>query len=101
MWKNWLTPFKSFSGVAVGACAVVDCAIGVCSLVVVFSELVFSGMVFSGRVRELARVKAALTKRDWEERSPGRPIAPMPRLYSVSGRFGANLFSGEAAERCM
>ncbi len=73
MWKNWLTPFKS-------------------------SEL-FS--VFSGRVRELARVKAALTKRDWEERSPGRPIAPMPRLYSVSGRFGANLFSGEAAERCM
>lgn len=53
MWKNWLMPFKSSSGVAV-----VGCVIEVCSLVV------FSFAVFSGRVRELARVKAALTKRD-------------------------------------
>ena len=28
-------------------------------------------------------VKAALTKRDWEDQSPGIPIAPSPRLYLV------------------
>ena len=58
MWKNWLTPFRSSSGAVV-----VDCVVAACSLAV-FSFAVFSGRVFSGRVRELARVKAALTKRD-------------------------------------
>ena len=31
-------------------------------------------------IKEFILVKATLTKRDWEERSPGRPNAPMPRL---------------------
>ena len=30
--------------------------------------------------RELSYVNAAFTKREAEERSPGSPIAPMPRL---------------------
>ena len=32
-----------------------------------------------------ARTKAARTKRDWEERSPGSPSAPMPLLYVCNG----------------
>lgn len=43
---------------------------------------------------ELPRVKATLTKRDIEERSPGRPMPPMPRLSSGRSTPGAKVFSG-------
>ena len=49
---------------------------------------------------ELARTKAARTNRDWEDRSPGRPMAPMPRLYVSSGRAGAKRFTGGSGDSC-
>ena len=39
-----------------------------------------------------ARTKAARTKRDWEERSPGSPSAPMPLLYVCNGSLSEKLF---------
>ena len=54
-----------------------------------------------GLHRECARVKATRTKRDWLDRSPGSPIAPMPRLYVVSGASGANVFFGDSGESAM
>ena len=36
--------------------------------------------VSSSQLTEFMRVKAARTKRESEDRSPGRPLAPMPRL---------------------
>lgn len=47
---------------------------------------------------ELNLVKTALTKRDCELRSPGRPMPPMPRLYSLRSRLGAKALAGVAAE---
>ena len=37
---------------------------------------------------EFSFTNATLTNRDWEERSPGSPSAPMPRLWGKSGSFG-------------
>ena len=37
--------------------------------------------------------------RDCEDKSPGSPMAPMPRLYSSSGRVGAKRFSGGFGDR--
>jgi len=47
---------------------------------------------------ELARTKAARTNRDWEDRSPGSPMAPMPRLYVVRGSAGAKWFTGGSGD---
>ena len=43
---------------------------------------------------ELSFVNATFAKRDADERSPGSPIAPIPRLYVVSSALLPKLFSG-------
>ena len=45
------------------------------------------------------RVNAVRMNRDCEDKSPGSPMAPMPRLYSSSGRAGAKRFSGGFGDR--
>ena len=39
-------------------------------------------------------MNATFAKRDADERSPGSPIAPIPRLYVVSSALLPKLFSG-------
>ena len=49
--------------------------------------------------REFSFVKATRTNRDWDERSPGSPRAPMPRLYCGSDRPGPKVASTGSGER--
>lgn len=46
-------------------------------------------------------VKATRTKRDVEEKSPGRPSAPIPRLYAVSARSSGKVFTGCFGDKCI
>ena len=43
---------------------------------------------------EFSFVNATFAKRDADERSPGSPIAPIPRLYAVRSALLPKLFSG-------
>ena len=54
------------------------------------------GVSEPGRVCILAYT--ARTNRDVDEKSPGRPIAPIPREYRESGVLGASLFLGASGE---
>ena len=51
--------------------------------------------------REFIFVNATRTNRDWDDRSPGSPSAPMPRLYVFSGSASEKRFSGDFGESAM
>ena len=49
--------------------------------------------------REFILVNATRTNRDCEDKSPGRPSAPIPRLYRFRESPFAKVFSGDFADR--
>ena len=48
---------------------------------------------------ELAFTKATLTKREADDKSPGSPIAPMPRLYFSKDILSQKQFFGSFVDR--